>query len=173
MGEEDDAPPDDFGVHEHAPRPPGAVAMEPIIGERAPPLRRQAAVVGRPVIEDGAGARIADRNRVGRAEQHVERARDRRVALARHVRRVLFNPQNPEGDSFRSGLLDHLTPAARAQRRVDLLAEAAAWSPSAPGWGLVDINTRTLAAEGRFGGLYSNLFFERGLKLPRVYVEVD
>lgn len=96
-----------------------------------------------------------------------------RKALRRYVTRVLFNPKNPEGASFRSEVLGHLSLAEREQRRQALLAEAAAWSPANPGWSQGDWDTRTLVAEGRFGGLYANLFFEKGLPLPRVYLEVD
>ncbi len=96
-----------------------------------------------------------------------------REALTNYVEKVIFNPSNPDGASFRGELLDHLTPAQRDAAHKRMLDEAAAFTPNANGWSTMDFDTRTLAAEGRFYDLYSNLFFEKGLKLPRVLVEVD
>jgi hypothetical protein len=96
-----------------------------------------------------------------------------REALTKYVEKVIFNPRNPEGASFRSDLLDHLTPAQREAAHQRMLAEAAAFDPASPDWSMVDFDTRTVAAEGRFYELYCNLFFEKGLTLPKVLVEVD
>ncbi len=96
-----------------------------------------------------------------------------RKALSQHVTGVLFNTRNPAGADFRSAVLDHRKPAQRQQLKQALLAEAAAWTPTGTDWSTSVWDTRTLVAEGRFGQLYTNLFFEQGLALPRVYLEID
>lgn len=95
-----------------------------------------------------------------------------REALADHLKNVIFNTGNPEGEAFRTAVLDWRTPAERATAKTSLEAEAAAWTPQAPDWEKT-VTGGTTTYAGRFFQLYTELRFQPGSPKPTVYIEID
>ncbi len=95
-----------------------------------------------------------------------------RAALTSYVKDVLFNTGNAEGEAFRQAVLSWRTPEDVANVRRQLEAEAAAWSPTGPGWEKSVAGDATTYA-GRFFQLYTEVRFKPGQAMPVVYVEID
>ncbi|MBI3183158.1 MAG: hypothetical protein HYZ28_13560 [Myxococcales bacterium] len=103
-----------------------------------------------------------------------------RAALADHVKNVLFNTAEPEGQSFRDECLDGRTTGERATKvKAEMLAEAAQWAPGGIGaeaWEKYEGNDWQRQGEvtyaGRFWGLYTEVRFKPNQR-PEVYVEID
>jgi hypothetical protein len=94
-----------------------------------------------------------------------------RAALASYVKNVMFNTGNPEGESFRSNVLNGQSPAVVANIRSQLEAEAVAWSPNLPEWEKFVTGDEVTYA-GRFFQLYTEVKFKPNLA-PAIYVEID
>jgi hypothetical protein len=94
-----------------------------------------------------------------------------RAALASYEKNVIFNTGNPEGQAFRTNILDGHTPAEVAAIRSQLEAAAASWSPTPPDWEKTVNGTATTYA-GRFFQLYTEVTFKPG-QGPQVFVEID
>jgi len=95
-----------------------------------------------------------------------------RAALADYVKNVVFNTGNPEGESFRSNILDGQPPAVVANIRSQLETAAANWSPTDPEWEKFENANGTVTYAGRFFQLYTELTF-KPTGMPQVYVEID
>jgi hypothetical protein len=96
-----------------------------------------------------------------------------RAALKSYIDNVIFNTGNPEGDSFRSNILDGQSPAVVADIRNQLNAAAATWSPTGPDWEKFDEGSGNVTYAGRFFQLYTEVRFKTGQQMPEVYVEID
>jgi hypothetical protein len=94
-----------------------------------------------------------------------------RAALASYVKNVIFNTGNPEGEAFRSNILDGHPPAVVADIRRQLDAAAASWSPTDPEWEKF-VSGDSVTYAGRFFQLYTEVTFKPNLA-PSVYVEID
>ena len=95
-----------------------------------------------------------------------------RAALQSYIKNVIFNTGNPEGESFRTNILDGHPPAVVADLRARLETEAANWSPTNPDWEKHESNGQVTYA-GRFFQLYTELTFKPNVAVPQVYVEID
>ena len=94
-----------------------------------------------------------------------------RAALQSYIENVLFNEQNPEGESFRSNILDWRSADGVAAVRAQLEAEAAAWTPDGAEWERFEHGGSVIYA-GRFFQLYTEVrFLVSGA--TEIYVEID
>lgn len=94
-----------------------------------------------------------------------------RAALTSYVKNVLFNTGNPEGEAFRTNILDGQSPAVVANIRAQLETEAAAWAPTEPDWEKF-VSGDSVTYAGRFFQLYTEVTFKPN-QSPAVYVEID
>ncbi len=94
-----------------------------------------------------------------------------RAALASYIKNVIFNTGNPEGEAFRSNILEGHAPAVVADIRSQLETAAANWSPTDPEWEKFE-NNGSVTYAGRFFQLYTEITF-KPTGAPQVYVEID
>lgn len=94
-----------------------------------------------------------------------------RAALLEHLDQVLFDPNHPDGTTFRRDLFDGDLGSERAvKKRAEMTEQARTWTPDAR-WKRFEKPPR-LTFGGRWGQLYTEVRFEPG-KPVVVFVEID